>query len=711
MAKPSLTGPSGLLFLILIAGGAEWVRAQGVGYPWLTQQGSTNPDGVDDERVRAIRPEVHTVKADGETIEVRSAGISLHYFGPLQTPVDQVERPRRLRFRIPALPVLNDGPLVRVRPGVGGLFVNGIPIYDQNRQRSYRGQNIWHFDMLAINDDGSLVARGRPRDELTHASSPGLLAPLITGNGGHSPIIGYAFDGYPIYGPWGYARPDGPAASGGLQRMSSGYRLRQITTRETLPDGTRLTPGQYGPAVGKDFPLGSFIEDYHFSPEANDLDRFNGRWTVTPDHPQGTYAYFLTTDEAGRLAFPYLLGEYYRGKVARDRLAEASLDEAGQAEPAVLRQGEQTIPPLKPAGGYRLILRTRREDLIAGRPVRLSFEAQFPDGRPIRFLEHVHERPLHLLVVSEDLTEFDHLHPEPAAGDRYEIVHRFGNGRRYRLYADYTPPGGTQQIVSYLLRITGGSVELGSSAPRLTKAGPVEREQSGLRLRLAPRGELRAGEETDFQFQLRDRTEQLPTGLEPFLGAWAHFVVIDPAHQHFIHAHPIDAGSPTPAESLAHAHLAVEPGPPPEVIQTRIIFPQPGLYRIWAQFQIEGRLITAPFDVQVGAAVANFSPRPSLIKPPGSINIRVGREGFVPAEIRVPSGEPIRLAIERLREPNCASQILFPALGLRRQLPLGETTIIELPPSSAGSLSFSCGMGMYRGLIIAAPPERPRKAK
>ena len=90
----------------------------------------------------------------------------------------------------------------------------------------------------------------------------------------HSPIIGWAYDGNPIYGPYGYARKDG----GTVQIMRSGYSLK--TTREN------------GPPIST-FPLGFFVEDYEYLGDG-DLDENNGRYCVTPDYPTGTYAYFAT---------------------------------------------------------------------------------------------------------------------------------------------------------------------------------------------------------------------------------------------------------------------------------------------------------------------------------------------------------------------------------------------------------------------------------
>ena len=87
--------------------------------------------------------------------------------------------------------------------------------------------------------------------------------------------------------------------------------MRSITRRHEFPDGTKLTPEQYGPDVSPTDPLGTFAEDYEYVKGSGDLDEFNGRFTKTSEYPQGTYAYFLTTDSEGKLAYPYLIGPRY----------------------------------------------------------------------------------------------------------------------------------------------------------------------------------------------------------------------------------------------------------------------------------------------------------------------------------------------------------------------------------------------------------------
>jgi uncharacterized protein (TIGR03437 family) len=143
----------------------------------------------------------------------------------------------------------------------------------------------------------------------------------------HSPILGWALDGHPIYGPYGYSDPKNAASP--IKRMKSGYQLRKMTQRDSLPEwalgyhrgvSQQLTAAQQGPAIDERFPLGRYIEDNEFVAGLGDLDQFNGRTTVTPDYPNGTYAYFITIKDDGTPAFPYLIGLQYYGTVAQGQV-------------------------------------------------------------------------------------------------------------------------------------------------------------------------------------------------------------------------------------------------------------------------------------------------------------------------------------------------------------------------------------------------------
>lgn len=117
----------------------------------------------------------------------------------------------------------------------------------------------------------------------------------------HSPIVGWAYDGNPIYGPYGYETPEG----GVVKRLESGYKF----------SNNSLRPSKY--------PTGFFVEDYIFVGDG-DLDRHNGRYCKTPEFPNGVYAYFLTinfVEESDgpfksylKPIFPYIIGDSYYSK-------------------------------------------------------------------------------------------------------------------------------------------------------------------------------------------------------------------------------------------------------------------------------------------------------------------------------------------------------------------------------------------------------------
>jgi hypothetical protein len=121
----------------------------------------------------------------------------------------------------------------------------------------------------------------------------------------HSPLIGWAYDGNPIYGPYGYDSPSNKK----IRQITSGY-LDPIDNQENRPSK-------------KLFPAGYFVEDYKYT-GAGDLDENNGRFCVTPEYPNGIYAYFMTLEtelsDSGifvgnkKPKFPYIIGNFYKSK-------------------------------------------------------------------------------------------------------------------------------------------------------------------------------------------------------------------------------------------------------------------------------------------------------------------------------------------------------------------------------------------------------------
>lgn len=131
-------------------------------------------------------------------------------------------------------------------------------------------------------------------------------------SGAHSPLLGFAYDGYPIYGAYGYANENG---TGGVARMISSYELGISSDRSTYPDGSA---SDLGPAFNATYFRGYFREDYLYVASASEdhLDEHNGRYCVTPEYPGGTYAYFCTVDANWNSAYPYAVGPTFYGVYA-----------------------------------------------------------------------------------------------------------------------------------------------------------------------------------------------------------------------------------------------------------------------------------------------------------------------------------------------------------------------------------------------------------
>ncbi len=127
----------------------------------------------------------------------------------------------------------------------------------------------------------------------------------------HSPILGWAYDGHPIYGPYATKNFDG---SGPLKYMQSSYVKISGISRSN------------GPAL-TDYPAGFFIEDYEYQEGYGDLDEYNGRFAVTPEYPYGVYAYYITVSDnpvtnplspftnRREPIFPYIVGDTYNSKL------------------------------------------------------------------------------------------------------------------------------------------------------------------------------------------------------------------------------------------------------------------------------------------------------------------------------------------------------------------------------------------------------------
>lgn len=258
-----------------------------------------------------IVADVTVVRYSTTNAYITCQGIPSYTIGPWNSP--NTATGLNWVYKLPLSPVANTGTPTTVGLGHAAVLRDGTAIYNARDARSYNNlgvwnQTAWFFERGSFD---SCFGHPSPNREYHPHAIPTCLVGQIDPSA-HSPLIGFAFDGFPIYGPMGYANSDG---SGGVTRMTSSFQLRPITARTTLANGTVLTAAQYGPAISSSFPLGCYVEDWQFVAGSGTLNLQNGRFSVTPEYPQGTFAYFITIDPAGNPVYPYTLGETYYGVV------------------------------------------------------------------------------------------------------------------------------------------------------------------------------------------------------------------------------------------------------------------------------------------------------------------------------------------------------------------------------------------------------------
>ena len=300
---------------------------------------SGNPTPI----VDAVLANVQTVQYSSNWVYVTTNGIPAYITGPfLDGNPSLATSQAGAIFKMPLNPTQNTGTLTATTGGNIGLFINGVALFDYRDGVSWKnstsslaggptggtGDGKWNRDAVVGERGGFDCAKAHPAmGNYHHHQNPSAFNLDLTvistvcstypsdglyviNTTQHSPLLGFTYDGFPIYGAYGYANIDG---TGGIVRIKSGYQYRNITTRTVLADDTDVLDG---PAVSTTYPLGYFREDYEFVSHPSDpsyLDIHNGRFCVTPEYPAGIYCYFATVDANHNSAYPYVVGPTFYG--------------------------------------------------------------------------------------------------------------------------------------------------------------------------------------------------------------------------------------------------------------------------------------------------------------------------------------------------------------------------------------------------------------
>jgi hypothetical protein len=250
----------------------------------------------------------------------------------------------------------------------------------------------------------------------------------------------------------------------------------------------------------------------------------------------------------------------------------------------------------KPKGevtAYKMNFSSNPTSIEAGKPATFSFTPSIvgKDGEAVA-LDVQHEKKIHLIVVSKDLSYFEHIHPEYQADGSYKInviakdqkykigvghdEVKFTNGGEYTLFADYLPSGGTHQVEKINVNVTGNPAkEVSMTSTRLQGAS------GEYKVTLVPDSNImKAGAPIHLSGIVTDKSgkEVDPASIENYLGAKAHMVVVSLNDKEYLHVHPEVVGGK---------------------FDLNTTFAKSGMYKGWIQFQIKGIVHTVDFTFKV----------------------------------------------------------------------------------------------------------------
>ncbi|MDQ1910769.1 hypothetical protein RAC89_09810 [Paenibacillus sp. GD4] len=213
----------------------------------------------------------------------------------------------------------------------------------------------------------------------------------------------------------------------------------------------------------------------------------------------------------------------------------------------------------------------------AGIGKRIRLEVKKSDGSPVDRFQVNHEKLLHLIVISKDLSYFNHIHPEHKGGGVFEIDNVFPAGGEYRFIADFKPADGDSMTKMEWLKVEGKPSEAVPVVPDEKLVRVIDGKRVTLTL-----DSLEAKKETKLTFTLAEESSNQPiTDLQQYLGAIGHVVILSEDGERYVHVHA-EEGQGTGPDAVFEAS-----------------FPRSGVYKIWGQFQRNGQVFTAAYVVKV----------------------------------------------------------------------------------------------------------------
>lgn len=262
------------------------------------------------------------------------------------------------------------------------------------------------------------------------------------------------------------------------------------------------------------------------------------------------------------------------------------------------RLPEHAQSPIQSHRSYQVELLSSAENVVPRKPTKIAFQIKDDQGSIVKDFKIEHEKLLHFITVRKDLQNFQHVHPlfDQMTG-QFTIDMTFPEDGHYRLFADFTAESaqigvdGMPLGVTVYRDITVG--DMGEYSPQIISADSNTQEMfDNYTVDFKFPSEIKSQTETNYTLEV-SKNGQPVTNLEHYLGALGHSILLKEGALDFIHAH---AGEASGAAMQHGAKSNSKNGP--EITFSTFV-PELGNYKIFTQFQHEGKVITTDYTIQV----------------------------------------------------------------------------------------------------------------
>ncbi|SEN83941.1 hypothetical protein [Paenibacillus sp. OV219] len=231
--------------------------------------------------------------------------------------------------------------------------------------------------------------------------------------------------------------------------------------------------------------------------------------------------------------------------------------------------------------GYRApVDTTSARKLQSEEEASIELQVLDPSGQPVQHFKEDMTKLMHLIVVSSDLSTFQHIHPDYVGNGWFHAKVNFPHGGQFLLISEFMPDSAGLTVYKQWVTVDGEKAD----SKKLEPDKQLTQTVDGLQITLSAMpdaAEVRAGDMAMLNFTLKDAATGKFIQLEPYLGTAGHCVILDEKAKQYLHVH-----ATTDMSSASNVMFHTQ-------------FPKAGIYKLWGQFQYKGKVIVAPFVIEV----------------------------------------------------------------------------------------------------------------